>query len=94
MTPCPVPSRCLRKYSWPFPDEPSRLERHTKRLRGQLTGLSGSSQAMRSPPDRSCSATYSPASHPASSAARATSRGFAVNWGADGSQPIRSARTL
>ena len=94
MTPCAVPRRCFRKYSWPFPDEPRRFERHTKRLRGQLTGSSGSLQAMRSPPERSCSTTYSPASRPASPAARATSRGFAENWGADGSQPIRSARTL
>ncbi len=43
-TPCVVPSRCFRKYSWPLPDEPSRLERQTNRLRGQFFGLSGSSQ--------------------------------------------------
>ena len=35
-TPWLVPSRCLRKYSWPLPLEPSRLERQTNRLRGQL----------------------------------------------------------
>ena len=34
-----VPSRCLRKYSWPLPEEPSRLERHTNMLRGQLLGI-------------------------------------------------------
>src|SRR3546814_13839207 len=40
-TPWAVPSRCLRKYSWPLPDEPSRLDRHTNMLRGQLDGSSG-----------------------------------------------------
>ena len=29
-----VPSRCLRKYSLPFPDEPSRLARQIDRVRG------------------------------------------------------------
>src|SRR5450759_986407 len=43
ITPCLVPSRCLRKYSWPLPDAPSKLERQTNRLRGQFFGLSGSS---------------------------------------------------
>src|SRR5699024_8419458 len=33
-----VPRKCLRKYSSPLPDEPSRFERHTKRLRGKLSG--------------------------------------------------------
>src|SRR3546814_10061740 len=41
-TPWAVPSRCLRKYSWPLPDEPSRFDRHTNMLRGQLAGSSGS----------------------------------------------------
>src|SRR5512133_4089662 len=43
-TPCAVPSRCLRKYSWPLPEDPRMLERQTNRLRGQLDGWSGSSQ--------------------------------------------------
>ncbi len=29
-----VPSRCLRKYSLPLPDEPSRLARQIDRIRG------------------------------------------------------------
>ena len=29
-------SRCLRKYSWPLPDEPRMLDRHTNMLRGQF----------------------------------------------------------
>src|SRR3972149_8062993 len=33
-TPWRVPSRCLRKYSWPLPDEPRMFERHTNMLRG------------------------------------------------------------
>ncbi len=37
-TPFSVPSRCLQKYSWPLPLEPSRLERQTNRLRGQFCG--------------------------------------------------------
>src|SRR6185312_12874161 len=56
-TPCVVPSRCLRKYSWPLPDEPSRFERHTNILRGQLSGWSGSSQASCNSPDFSALAT-------------------------------------
>src|SRR3989475_388982 len=43
-TPWVVPSRCLRKYSWPLPELPRMLERHTNMLRGQLAGWSGSSQ--------------------------------------------------
>src|SRR3546814_9747439 len=43
-TPWAVPSRCLRKYSWPLPDEPSRFDRHTNMLRGQLAGSSGRSE--------------------------------------------------
>src|SRR3989338_7861603 len=46
-TPCCVPSRCLRKYSCPLPDEPSRLERQMNRFLGKLAGLSGSSQDRR-----------------------------------------------
>ena len=42
--PFSVPSRCLQKYSWPLPDEPSRLLRHTNSTRGQFCGASGSSQ--------------------------------------------------
>src|SRR5512140_3564102 len=51
MTPCLVPSRCLRKYSWPLPDAPKRLERQTNRLRGQFLGLSGSLHDSLSSPD-------------------------------------------
>src|ERR1700674_5242992 len=57
ITPCEVPSRCLRKYSCPLPDEPSRLERHTNILRGQFFGLSGSWQDSLSSPDLSAVAT-------------------------------------
>jgi hypothetical protein len=45
-----VPSRCLRKYSWPFPEDPSRFERHTVITLGWLSGASGSSQAKFSRP--------------------------------------------
>ena len=55
MTPCDVPSRCFRKYSCPLPDEPSRLERQTNRLRGQFAGSSGSSQDIFNSPDFSAS---------------------------------------
>ena len=41
-TPCLVPSRYLKKYSEPFAEEPSRLARHTMRLRGKFSGASGS----------------------------------------------------
>src|SRR5689334_5847695 len=56
-TPCVVPSRCFRKYSCPLPDDPSRLERQTNILRGQLSGWSGSSQDICSSPDLSAFAT-------------------------------------
>src|SRR3546814_9402080 len=56
-TPCAVPSRCLRKYSWPLPDEPSRFERHTNMLRGQLAGSSGSKHDISSSPDLRAAAT-------------------------------------
>src|SRR6476659_1681311 len=57
ITPCLVPSRCLRKYSCPLPDAPSRLERQMNMLRGQLAGLSGSSHDNLSSPDFSSLAT-------------------------------------
>ena len=41
-----VPRKWRRKYSCPLPDEPNRFERQMNRLRGKLTGLSGSSQAI------------------------------------------------
>src|SRR6478672_13923289 len=56
-TPLLVPSKCLRKYSCPLPDEPSRFERQTNRLRGQLSGWSGSSQDICNSPDFSALAT-------------------------------------
>ena len=56
-TPCEVPSRCLRKYSWPLPEEPRMLERHTNMLRGQLAGWSGSSQDILSEPSFSALTT-------------------------------------
>ena len=45
-----APSRWRRKYSCPFPEEPSRLERHTVSTRGKLAGLSGSLAAKRDRP--------------------------------------------
>src|SRR3546814_13026299 len=75
-TPFSAPSRCLRKYSCPLPLAPSRLERHTKRLRGKFLGLSGSSHERRKAPDFSCSSAKSATSLPAASAALQTSRGL------------------
>src|SRR3569832_1143760 len=89
-----VPSRYLRKYSWPLPEEPRRLERHTNRLRGKFFGLSGSSQENLSAPLLICSTAYLIGSMPAASAARVISSGLVSSWGAEGSQPNRSARTL
>src|SRR5579859_4541454 len=93
-TPCLVPSRCLRKYSWPLPEAPNRLERQTNRLRGQFLGSSGSSQESRNSPDFSALATYSLASKPSAATRLETSSGLVLSCGADGSQPIRSARAL
>src|SRR5450755_782279 len=52
-TPLLVPSKCLRKYSWPLPLEPRMLERHTNMLRGQLSGWSGSVQLIFNEPSLS-----------------------------------------
>ena len=94
-TPCLVPSRCLRKYSWPLPDAPSRLERQTNRLRGQFFGLSGSSQENLQFARLQATWRHSPsASRPAAAACFDTSSGLVSSCGADGSQPMRSARTL
>ena len=91
-TPCLVPSRCLRKYSCPLPLDPRRLERHTKRLRGQFFGLSGSSAEKRSVPEASPETAVSIGS--SAPAARVTSSGLVSSWGAEGSQPMRSDLTL
>src|SRR3990172_3428215 len=93
-TPCRVPSRCLRKYSWPLPLEPRRLERHTNRLRGQFSGLSGSSQDIFRLPDLIPATVYSTASLPSFSASLVICSGFLSSCGAEGSQPMRSERAL
>ena len=43
---------CLRKYSWPLPDEQRMFERQTNMFRGQLSGWSGSVQLIFSVPSR------------------------------------------
>src|SRR6266540_6635257 len=93
-TPLLVPSRCFRKYSWPLPLDPSRFDRQTNRLRGQLLGWSGSSQLILSVPSFSDLTTYSFGSAPAACASRTTCSGLVCSCGAEGSQPMRSARTL
>src|ERR1051326_7779848 len=40
-----VPSRCFRKYSWPLPDDPSRLARQMVSTRVKLAGAHGSTPA-------------------------------------------------
>src|SRR5512139_3134793 len=87
-TPLLVPSRCLRKYSWPLPDEPRMLERHTNMLRGQFAGWSGSLQLILRLPSLSDLTVYSLASMPAASALRTTCSGLVCSCGADGSQPM------
>ena len=64
------------------------------RLRGKLTGLSGSSQAICRLPDFRPATTWSLTATPASSASAASVSGLVASCGADGSQPMRSARTL
>ncbi|MDT4864361.1 hypothetical protein FQZ97_991220 [compost metagenome] len=93
-TPLLVPSRCLQKYSCPLPLEPSRLLRHTNRLRGQFSGASGSSQLIDNVPFWIDWATKSRGERPAASAMPAIFKGFVPSCGALGSQPMRSARTL
>ena len=57
-TPWDVPNKCLSMYSCPLPDDPRRLERQMKRLRGKLRGSSGSSQDNRREPAFRRSTTY------------------------------------
>src|SRR3546814_11609955 len=78
----------------PLPDEPSRFDRHTNMLRGQLAGSSGSKHDISSVPALKPSATYSPGVLPLALTALPTSSGLVFNCGADGSQPMRSARAL
>ena len=42
-TPCLVPSKCFKKYSWPLEEEPIRFARHTNKLRGWFSLAAGSS---------------------------------------------------
>ena len=85
-----APSRCLRKYSLPLPEEPSRFARHTVRTRGKFSGASGSSAANRSRPAASSPVTNAPGSPPDASSASARSRGFQLKVGYDGIQPSRA----
>jgi len=85
-----APSRCLRKYSFPLPDEPSRLARQTVSTRGKFSSASGSSHAKRSRPAASSSATKSPGAWPDAFTASPRSSGFQLNVGYDGIQPSRA----
>ena len=85
-----VPSRWRRKYSLPFADEPSRLERHSDSTRGWLSSCSGSSTANRSRPAFSSAATYAGASSPAASASSASCRLLRSKVGYDGDHPSRT----
>ena len=91
-TPWVVPSRCLRKYSWPLPDEPRMLDRHTNMLRGQFRDypdLHMTASGCRPSERQRCSPW-----HPALFCSGfATSRVGLQLWG-EGNQPMRSARTL
>jgi len=85
-----VPSRCLRKYSLPLAEEPSRLARHTARIRGKFSGASGFSPAKCNVPSWSCSTTCSTTGLPAAAASSQRSSGLRSNVGYDGIQPIRA----
>jgi len=81
-----VPSRFFRKYSLPLADEPNRFDRHSTRVRGQLSGASTSAMAGLSRPLWRPSTTYAGTSvaFPSATAAfasSATSRGLAENCG-------------
>ena len=85
-----VPSRCLRKYSLPFDDDPSRLARHRVSTRGQFSGASGSCAAQPRRPARSSSTTCSPGALPLAATSSARSSGLRSNVGYDGIQPSRA----
>ena len=76
-----VPSRCLRKYSSPFAELPSRLARHIISTRGQFSSASGSSQANSSSFAFSCCTTKGPTSIPAAFASSASVSGLRLKVG-------------
>ncbi len=76
-----VPSRCLRKYSLPLPDEPRMLARQMVSTRGKFAGSSGSSQANRRFPALSSSTTCCSGSLPAARASSTRSSGLRSNVG-------------
>ena len=55
LTSLSAPTMWRRKNSVPLAELPSRFVRHEHRMRGKFSGASGSSQAKRSSPERSCS---------------------------------------
>ena len=81
-------------YSCPLPDDPSRFERQINRLRGWFLPLSGCSAAKRISPDFNDWTVNSAGESPAASACCLMVSGLTLSWGAEGNQPIRSARTL
>ena len=89
-----VPSKYLRKYSCPLPDEPRMFERQTNILRGKLLGWSGSLHDISSEPFFSPLTVYCTGSTPACSACAVMSKGLVCICGALGSQPMRSALAL
>ena len=94
-SPWRVPRKCLRKYSWPLPDEPNRFERQMNRLRGKLAGIvrvlagHGERAGLEAGDD-----VILDSGAPALSASAAIVSGLTESCGAEGSQPMRSALTL
>jgi hypothetical protein len=70
------------------------FDRHTNMFRGQFAGSSGSSHDIARLPFLRAPATCDGTSAPAAAASFDTSIGLRLSCGADGSHPIRSARTL
>ena len=80
-------------YSWPLPEEPSRLDRQMNILRGKLAGSSGASQANLMSPLFS----WLPGSlsdHPGGCCFPRNLQWVRLSWGALGNQPMRSALML
>ena len=74
--------------------EPSKFERQTNMLRGKFVGLSGSSQEISSSPVLELLDDIGLGSCPPPAALATMSNGLVSSCGAEGSQPMRSARTL
>src|SRR5699024_3047498 len=93
-----APNKCFIKYSCPFAELETKLERQTNKERGKFSGASGSSTANDISPDFNCSTVCSTISSseffPCFAASSAKIKLFLLNCRLDGNHPNLAANTL